>query len=124
MDNLLGRLHLDPLPPGSGDSTDILDLEAMALDWEKMPFTADFLGKLATTKETLTKELVEGRLDKFGQDHSDAKRAVIAYASAILIYLPAIKTKAEQVRKAQEMVDRQKERFLGGIHGGERIVGT
>ena len=124
MDKLLGRLRLAPLPPGNGGSEDILKLEAMALEWEKMPFTMDFLGKLVTTKETLTKELLEGRLDKGGLDHSDAKRAVIAYVNAILVYLPAIKLRAEQVRKAQEIVDAQRDRFAGGIHSGERIVGT
>lgn len=122
MDKLLGHLHLDPLPPGKGNSEDILVLETMALDWENMAFTQDFLHKLVTTKENLTKELVEGRLDKGGLDNSDAKRAVITYANAILTYVPAIKAQANQVRQAKELMERKQGRFAGGIHGGEHIV--
>jgi cyclopropane fatty-acyl-phospholipid synthase-like methyltransferase len=96
----------------------------MAVEWEKHPFTADFLLKLVRTKDLLTEELVNGQLDKWGKDHSDSKRAVIHYANTLLSYLPQIKLAAEQVRKAQEQVEQRANRYRGDIHGIDRIVAS
>jgi hypothetical protein len=108
--------------PGKSASNDILTKEALVLEWERHPFTADFLAKLIKTQEVLTRELVDGNLDKWGKDHSDEKRAVIHYATILLSYLPQVKAAAEQIRTAQQQIEARAGRGRGNIHGSDQVT--
>lgn len=96
------------------------EVQAMHLAYEGVKSHSawiDLMSRVEQYRQLTITQLVNGTLDKFGNEHDDERRAVLLGLERILAFPRMIARDYETLRKRQEQLE--KRATIDGIHGDD-----